>query len=310
MCPHHHHLFVIFTTTISLGHHAGLTPFWFIGIAWILYLSWFSLVHYCAHPWQDPNNPASNHNQTTGFLCGRDIPTVGQLVLVHDNLLYGHSSFHGIGQGQQAPVGDEKGHLVKMAMGVYDIYAQFDVKMLEPFAYFLPQHYALPFLYKAYVAANTTNAMGCCCPVVWILHTCDTTKWWADNVMHWHSIMQCMLQLCTSCSTVVGNHVTPWGDYKGKDMHQALMQLIDCQMGIAIHQKQWQQMVWFYQNHTEHIWHYYQLHIINLPGNQFTVECGWSNSRICLGTGLGVQCQHHHLVIIVVIIIAIILLEI
>jgi len=227
----------------------------------------WSSVHYCAHPWQEPNNPASN--RTTGFPCGRNVPTVGQLV--HDNIHYGRSPFHGIGQGQQSPTGDEQGHLIKTATGAYDVYAQFDVETSEPFAYFLPQHYALPFLYEAYAAADTTDATGRRRPVVWILNTRDTAERWADNVMHWHSVTQRMLRSWsgTDRSTVAGNRVAPWGNYKGKVMRQALTQSIARRMGIAIHQKRRQQMVWFYQNHTERILHYYQSRLVNLPGNQF-----------------------------------------
>jgi Sulfotransferase domain len=58
----------------------------------------------------------------------------------------------------------------------YAVHAQFDVEISDPFAWFLPQHYALPLLHDAYPAST------------WILNSRETPERWADSVLHWYSV--------------------------------------------------------------------------------------------------------------------------
>jgi len=60
--------------------------------------------------------------------------------------------------------------------GKYDICGQFDVETQDPYAWILPQHFALPLFHEAYPNAT------------FVLNTrCDPSTSWAKSVLHWHS---------------------------------------------------------------------------------------------------------------------------
>jgi hypothetical protein len=65
--------------------------------------------------------------------------------------------------------------------GPYAVYSQWDVETSVPFAWFLPQHYALPLLHESYPSS------------VWILNSRETPERWADSVLHWYSVTNRLL---------------------------------------------------------------------------------------------------------------------
>jgi len=65
--------------------------------------------------------------------------------------------------------------------GEYDVMSGFDVETGDPFAWFLPQHFTLPLLHEHYPKST------------WILNARETPERWADNVMHWYSVTNRMM---------------------------------------------------------------------------------------------------------------------
>ena len=60
--------------------------------------------------------------------------------------------------------------------GNYDVWGQFDVETQDPYAWFLPQHFALPLLHRAYPSAT------------FVLNTRINPSTWAKSVLHWYSL--------------------------------------------------------------------------------------------------------------------------
>jgi hypothetical protein len=60
--------------------------------------------------------------------------------------------------------------------GDFKVYSQFAVETGDPYAWFLPQHYALPLLHQAHPSS------------AWILNRRGTSRQWVTNVLHWYSV--------------------------------------------------------------------------------------------------------------------------
>jgi Sulfotransferase domain len=103
--------------------------------------------HYCCH-----------NSDRAQFPCDRQ--TCGSCV--YHNLNASRPAFDNCGDG-------------------YAVHAQFDVETSDPFAWFLPQHYALPLLHDAYPGST------------WILNSRETPERWADSVLHWYSVTNRLL---------------------------------------------------------------------------------------------------------------------
>jgi hypothetical protein len=102
-----------------------------------------SSAHYCCRGSRRARFPCESPSQT----CG---------ACVHANLNGTRPAFH--------------------RCGPYAVYSQWDVETSAPFAWFLPQHYALPLLHESYPTS------------VWILNSRESPERWADSVLHWYSV--------------------------------------------------------------------------------------------------------------------------
>jgi hypothetical protein len=111
------------------------------------------------HHFFDCNGVPSAHyccdeTKKTRFPC--DDVTCGECV--HQNMLHFKPPLEGCSDGKTV------------------VYSQFDVESGDPYSWFLPQHFTLPLLHEAYPDS------------IWILNRRDTAQQWADNVLHWFSV--------------------------------------------------------------------------------------------------------------------------
>jgi Sulfotransferase domain len=107
--------------------------------------------HYCC---DTEHSAPDGQVSRSKFPCRKDQVTCGSCVLA--NMKNERPPFEGCGD--------------------YYVWSQFDVETTEPFAWFLPQHKALPLLTEAYPNA------------AFVLNTRKNAEVWADSVLHWHSI--------------------------------------------------------------------------------------------------------------------------
>jgi hypothetical protein len=116
-----------------------------------------SSIHYCCGNVGDSDGGDSIG--TTAFPCGEGTTTCGSCV------------FHNLNASRPA--------FEKCGTPGTAVYSQFDVETGDPFSWFLPQHFALPLLYKAADRDDTT---------VWILNHRSDSRTWAISVLHWFSV--------------------------------------------------------------------------------------------------------------------------
>jgi Sulfotransferase domain len=112
----------------------------------------------------------------TKFPCAEHQVPCGECV--HANLLHQRPAFD---QCTRARDNDDSDHHSENAQ----VFASFDVETAEPFAWFLPQHFALPLLLSQSTSSNNN--------VVWILNQRGTAEQWATNVLHWYSVTRRLL---------------------------------------------------------------------------------------------------------------------
>jgi hypothetical protein len=141
-------------------HHPLSGPIWIMGLprsGSLALHEYFtchgkSSSHYCCGEAEDaPTSPTSS---STKFPCKNDSPTCGDCVL--QNFKSKQPPFQGCGK--------------------YDVFTQFDVETQDPYAWFLPQHFALPLLHQAYPNAT------------FVLNTRSDPSTWAKSVLHWYSL--------------------------------------------------------------------------------------------------------------------------
>lgn len=119
--------------------------------------------HYCCDTQKTKKKDLEERLSATKFPCPKGTVTCGSCL--HANLLL---------QQQEPSRRPSQGALD--VCGDYQVYARIDVESADPFAYFLPQHFALPLLHEHYPDAT------------WILNTRHTPEQWAINVQHWYSV--------------------------------------------------------------------------------------------------------------------------
>lgn len=73
------------------------------------------------------------------------------------------------------------------------VYSSFDAETSD-FSWFLPQHYALPFINEEWWTHHRQDdGDHGSTDTVWILNTRDTPERWVTNVMHWYSTTERLL---------------------------------------------------------------------------------------------------------------------
>ena len=172
------------------------------------------------HACCDVNEP----DRTSSLPCAK---TCGECV--HANLLQGKPAFEGCvhtsGKGEKNVA-----------------YANFDVETSSPYAYFLPQHYALPLLRRDY-----PNAL-------WVLNVRDTHQRWAKNVLHWHSVTERFLNSFPGGPSVPSSRVAPKpAGLKEKETRRALEESIRRAYDPKLHEEKRTWLEHVYQNHIKHV---------------------------------------------------------
>ena len=160
--------------------------------------------HYCCH-----------NSERKKFPCDRQ--TCG--ACVHTNLNQSRPAFQGCGS--------------------YTAFSQWDVETADPFAWFIPQHFALPLIHEHYPQST------------WILNVRETPARWADSVLHWYSIANRVMQ---SFGHQYHDGVKPGlgfdREMASSDLYQALESSILRAGDPVQHERRRQVLIEIYREHT------------------------------------------------------------
>jgi hypothetical protein len=153
------------------------------------------------------------------------------------------------------------------------VFAQFDVETIEPFGWFLPQHFALPLL-----EAHSS---------LWILNTRGDANDWAGHVLHWYSTTRRLFHafdlpyydndtasplLAEEIAAVVAAPTIDLSvDYLQHEFDQSLARAAN----VTAHDRRHRQLVQVYQQHADHVTQWAQRHNhpllhINVDGDPAT----------------------------------------
>ena len=175
-----------------------------------------SSLHYCCD------------NTKTRFPCPSN--TIGQAI--HQNALEENPLFDGCGASSTTRV--------VTGMGV---------EASDPYGYFLPQHFALPLLYK-----EDTDA-------VWILPLRKNAETWATSVLHWHSETQRFL---ASFGLRPETRVAPANDQEAARITKGLQAAVERAHDPQTHALKRQQLQGIYDSHTQKVRAFAERHSIRL----------------------------------------------
>jgi hypothetical protein len=177
--------------------------------------------HYCC----------GSDSKKTDFFCGVNVPTCGECL--HDRWSESNTKKRN-NKEKKCSRADKP-----------SVWARFDVETADPYAYFLPQHYALSLL-----QADYPNA-------IWIL---NTVQGWEDHVLHWHSTTERLLNSFHSVLPPFDNQqkevsqvLAPAQDMDEEVTRQALQTSIEDAYNRTRHNQRRQQLQEIYQIHTLHV---------------------------------------------------------
>lgn len=123
------------------------------------------------------------------------------------------------------------------------------VEASDPYGYFLPQHFALPLLYK-----DSPNA-------VWILPLRRDASTWATAVLHWHSETQRFL---ASFGLRPETRIAPANDQEAARITKGLQAAVEHAYSAQSHALKRQQLQGIYDSHTQKVRAFAQKHSIRL----------------------------------------------
>jgi hypothetical protein len=80
--------------------------------------------------------------------------------------------------------------------GNYQVYSNFHVESVDPYTFFLPQHYTLPYLLSSTSSTSSSSSSSSTATAttattantIWILNQRSSSAIWATNILHWFSI--------------------------------------------------------------------------------------------------------------------------